>query len=217
MRTYGTSDIEDEMSHFELPPPAEMKLFDDENKVLCDNTGIDLVQPPTDNSRSELRMVDRDMEEESEGTVGGTGSEADGYFGSAPDPCVESVDSPLQPTSIMHLPSTLKSRDVLGVRGASLLVSTLVLLSLILTADARALLRRRQARNEPLNATSLAGIVKQKAYKAGTKATFTWWGGPIIEKPEVTVIYYGANVRFQNEMTDYYKFIVDSPHMDWCK
>ncbi|KAJ3411992.1 hypothetical protein HDV05_001421 [Chytridiales sp. JEL 0842] len=105
---------------------------------------------------------------------------------------------------IMQLSSPLISRTAFGM------VSVLLLLILNLSVDARTLLQRR-GWDEATNATSF-----MKVSKKANKATFMWYGGPILEKPEVTVIYYGANVRFQNEMTDYYKFLVDSPHMDWC-
>jgi hypothetical protein len=67
-----------------------------------------------------------------------------------------------------------------------------------------------------LSPSQLNNPNKKSMVAQSLRATFNYYGGPVIPNVEVFVIFYGSNVRFQNEMIDYYKFLPDSVHMDWC-
>jgi hypothetical protein len=71
--------------------------------------------------------------------------------------------------------------------------------------------------NPQLTSSLLNRPPSKLVFGTSLQATFKYYGGPIIPNVEVFPIFYGANVRFQSESIEYYKFLPNSTHMDWCK
>src|SRR5579859_7172310 len=50
---------------------------------------------------------------------------------------------------------------------------------------------------------------------AGTSATLTYYGGPVISKVRVFAVYWGSGVQNQDHINSFYPAITDSPYFDW--